>query len=91
MAFGASLLLLLGFVAYANRRPASPLSPGALMLGTSVKQEVPFGPVTITPPAPSPVAAIPKPSPARPSARVPRRGPQPTAATARLNHDSETE
>ena len=94
-AFGASLMLLLGFVAYVNRRPASPLSPGALMLNTSVKQEVPFGPVTIMPaaaaPKPSPVAAIPKPSPARPSARVPRRGPQPIASTAKLPHDSDTE
>jgi hypothetical protein len=54
----AGILVVLGLVANANRRPASPLSPGALMLNTLVKQEVPFGPVTITPPAapePSPV------------------------------------
>jgi hypothetical protein len=54
-----SLVALVGFVAYDNRRPASPLSPGALMMNGSIKQEVPFGPVTITPPA----AAVPKPSP----------------------------
>jgi len=56
-ALGASLLALLGFVAYANRRPASPLSPADLIMNESMKQEVPFGPVTLTPPA-----AAPKPS-----------------------------
>jgi len=50
-ATGASLLLALGFVAYANRRPASPLSPADLIMDGSMKQEVPFGPVTLTPPA----------------------------------------
>jgi len=96
-ALGASLVALVGFVAYANRRPASPLSPGALMLSASVKQEVPFGPVTITPPAtapnPSPVAAVlTKTSPVvRPTARMTRRKPLPNASTARLKHDSETE
>jgi len=50
-ATGASLLLALGFVAYANRRPASPLSPAALIMNESMKQDVPFGPVTLTPPA----------------------------------------
>jgi len=44
-----SLLLLLGFVGYANRRPASQLLPGALR--NDVKQDVPFGAATITPPA----------------------------------------
>jgi len=79
-AFGAGLLLLLGFVAYSNRRPASPLLPGALMMNTSVKQEVPFGPVTLTPAAaskPSPVAVVPNTSRVGPTARVPRRKPQP--------------
>jgi len=94
-AFGAGLLLLLGFVAYSNRRPASPLSPGALMMSTSVKQEVPFGPVTITPPAaapkPSSVAAVPKSSLVRPTARVPRRKPLHPASAARLKRDSDTE
>jgi hypothetical protein len=56
---GASFMAFIGYIAYANRRPASPLSPGALMMNGSIKQEVPFGPVTITPPA----AAVPKPSP----------------------------
>jgi len=73
-AFGAGLLLLLGYIAYANRRPASPLPPGALMMNGSIKQDVPFGPVTITPPA----AAAPKPSPA-----VKGRG-QPAVRPARV-------
>jgi hypothetical protein len=50
-ALGASLIAMLGFVAYANRRPASPLSPAALIMNESMKQEVPFGAVTLTPPA----------------------------------------
>lgn len=53
----AGILVVLGLIANANRRPASPLSPGALMQNTALQQEVPFGPVTITPPA-----AAPKPS-----------------------------
>jgi hypothetical protein len=83
-AFGASLLLLLGFVAYANRRPASPLSPGALMREGLLKQDVPFGAATITPPAaapkPSPIATR-KTSPAvRPANRKPATAlPQRTA------------
>lgn len=58
-ACGLSLLLLLGFVAYANRRSASPLSPGILM--KDVKQTVPFGAATINPPAATskPVVATP--------------------------------
>jgi hypothetical protein len=86
--FGAGLLLLLGFIAYANRRPASPLSPGALMLNGSVKQEVPFGPVTITPPT---AGVKTKPSPVRPAAQTPRRKPQPVVSAAKLKHDSDTE
>lgn len=50
-AVGASLLLLLGFVAYANRRPASQLLPGGI---GAVRQDLPFGAATITPPAPPP-------------------------------------
>ena len=89
-ALGAGLLLVLGFVAYANRRPASPLSPGALMMNTSINQEVPFGPVTIMPRAAvskgSSLAAVPaKTSPVmRPATRASRGKPRPTAATARL-------
>jgi len=96
-ALGAGLLLVLGFVAYANRRPASPLSPGALMMNGSINQEVPFGPVTIMPPTAvskgSSLAAVPaKTSPVmRPATRASRGKPRPTAATARLKQDSETE
>lgn len=43
---GLSLLVLMGFVAYANRRPASPLPLSALR---DVKQDVPFGAASITP------------------------------------------
>jgi len=55
-ACGLSLLVLLGFVAYANRRPAAPLGSGAL---GDVKQDVPFGTATITPPSVSKPAAAP--------------------------------
>ena len=88
-ALGVSLVALLGFVAYANRRPASPLSPGALMMNGSIKQDVPFGPVTITPPA----AAAPKPSPVvkgrgqpavRPAGVKPGAGPPSSVAANRL-------
>jgi len=86
---GVSLVALLGFVAYTNRRPASPLSPGALMMNGSIKQDVPFGPVTITPPA----AAAPKPSPVvkgrgqpavRPTRVKPGAGPPSSVAANRL-------
>lgn len=103
-ASAAGFLLLLGFVAYANRRPASPLSPGALLLNGSVKQDVPFGPVTITPSATvksapgaatttSPAArpAIPKPSAARRSADLHRRPSRYDSSTAKLQQQSETE
>ena len=88
-ALGVSLVALLGFVAYTNRRPASPLSPGALMMNGSIKQDVPFGPVTITPPA----AAAPKPSPVvkgrgqpavRPTRVKPGAGPPSSVAANRL-------
>src|SRR5208337_1277416 len=51
IASAAGFLLLLGFVAYANRRPASPLAPGASLMNGSVKQAVPFDPATTTPSA----------------------------------------
>jgi hypothetical protein len=97
-AFVASLLLLLAFVAYANRRPASPLAPGALMRDGWVKQGLPFGPATITPP---PAAVVSKPSasvPAKaspvvqPATRKPsagRRDPQAHRRSPR--HDSSAE
>jgi len=87
-------VLLLGFVAYTNRRPASPLSPGALMQNDLVKQDLPFGAATITPqPAmtqkPSPGTQG-KPSPSRRSAdQTPRAKPQPS--TAKLKRPSEME
>ncbi|MGC2324050.1 MAG: hypothetical protein WA463_15570 [Terriglobales bacterium] len=61
-ACGLSLLLIMGFVAYANRRPASPFLPGVL---TNVKQDVPFGAATITP---SPVVSQRNPAGRRPAA-----------------------
>ena len=76
-ACGLSVLLLLGFVAYANRRSASPLAPGALM--KDVKQNVPFGAATIAPPpaAPKPVVAAPA---GRPSPTVRPANQKPPAA-----------
>ena len=56
-ALAASIVLLLGFFAYVNRRPASPLSPGALINNGSVKQDIPFGATTITPPPATPKPA----------------------------------
>ncbi len=101
IASAAGFLLLLGFVAYANRRPASPLAPGTLMMNGSAKN-APFGPATITPsaatPKPSPVPpantapavrpAIPKPSAARRSADLHRRPLQDDSSTA-LKQQSE--
>ncbi len=99
-AFGASLMLLLGFIAYANRRPASPLSPGALMKNELVRQDVPFGAATITA---APVAVVPKPrasvpvkaSPAlRPATRKPsagRRSAQPLRRPSRDDSPAEDE
>jgi hypothetical protein len=85
-AFGASLLVLLGFVAFANRRPASPLSPGALMRNDSVKQAKPFGAATIAPPATaakqSAAAAPAKTAPAKTSPAV-RSTPQKPRSTRR--------
>lgn len=103
IASAAGFLLLLGFVAYANRRPASRLSPGTLMMNGSVKQAVPFGPATITPSAstlkPSSVTpantapavrpATPKPSAGRRSADLHRRPPPDDSSTAKLKQQSE--
>ena len=94
-AFGASLLVLLGFVAFANRRPASPLSPGALMQNDSVKQDKPFGAATITPrPAtvPKPHAAIApaKTSPAVRSTTQKRHSTRPSARRLRPHSQDDT-
>ena len=86
-ALAASIVLLLGFFAYVNRRPASPLSPGALINNGSVKQDIPFGATTITPPPATPkpaavrtaaartaaVRTAKRSSPVRPAARKPQR------------------
>jgi len=77
------LLLLLAFAAYAFRRPASPLAPGALLLNQNVKQNTPFGPVTITP-----SAALSKPSPVPPANTAPAvrpTTPKPSAARRRAD------
>jgi hypothetical protein len=103
IASAAGFLLLLGFIAYANRRPASRLSPGALMMNGSVKQAVPFDPATITPPASTPRSspdtaantapavrpATPKPSAGRRSADLHRRPSQDDSPTAKLKQQSE--
>jgi hypothetical protein len=84
-ALGASLLVLLGFIAFANRRPASPLSPGALMRNQSVKQDTPFGAATITPApatAPKPSAAV-APAKTSPAARSATAKPRATRRSAR--------
>ena len=91
-AFGASLLVLLGFVGFANRRPASPLSPGALMRNQSVKQDTPFGAATISPSpatAPRPNAAT-APAKSSPAVRSTTNKPRSTRrSTRRFRHRSE--
>jgi len=47
---GVSLVVLLGFIAYANRRAPSTLLPAAPTNNGSVTQQVPFGAITIAPP-----------------------------------------
>ncbi len=103
IASAAGLLLLLGFVAYANRRPASPLAPGASLMNRSVKQAAPSGPAAITPSAARPNPSLvppantapavrpttPKPSAARRSADLHRRPPPDDSSTAKLKQQSE--
>lgn len=82
-ACGLSLLLIMGFVAYANRRPVSPFLPGAL---TNVKQDVPFGAASVTPSAiaapPRRVAPGKRPAAAHAANRKPPAG-QPAARQLR--------
>ena len=80
-ACGLSLLLIMGFVAYANRRPASPFLPGVLM---NVKQDVPFGAATITP---SPVVSQRNPAGRRPAAMRPANR-KPSAAQPGVRRSS---
>jgi hypothetical protein len=105
IASAAGFLLLLGFVAYVNRRPASPLAPGASLMNGSVKQAAPSGPATIAPPAATPnpslvppantVPAVrpatPKPSAARRSADLHRRPSRKDSSTAKLKQDPDVE
>jgi len=104
IASAAGFLLLLGFVAYANRRLASPLAPGALMMNGSVKRAVPFDPATTTPSAATPKPSLvppaktapavrpttPKPSAARRSADL-HRPSRDDSSTAKLKQQSDTE
>jgi hypothetical protein len=57
-------VLALGWGAYENRTPAQPLSNSELVRGQAIKQDVPFGPASITP-QPQQVTANPTP-PVRP-------------------------
>jgi hypothetical protein len=59
-AIAAAILIAAGVIAYANRRPAAPLSNSDLVKSQSVRQQTPFGPATVAPPPPAP----PKPTPA---------------------------
>jgi len=93
-------LLLLVFGAYAFRRPASPLAPGALLVNQNAKQNVPFdsaaitplatAPSLVTPPTTAPAArpATPKPSAARRAAKLRWRPRQDNSSTA-LNQQSD--
>ena len=48
-----AVLGVAGIIAFANRRPASPLSDEELMRSRSIDQQTPFGSATITPPQPA--------------------------------------
>ena len=52
-----SVGVMLGWGAYASRRPASPLSPGVLMQSPKIVQQVPFGPASVAP-QPRPPAMV---------------------------------
>ncbi len=76
-AFGATLVVLLGFLTYANRRPPSPPSPGAMMNNGSIKQGMPSGAASIMPtpavvPKPSAVAPVENSSAIHPAAQKSR-------------------
>jgi len=102
-ACAVGFVLLIGFVAYVYRRPASPLPPGALLMNRTAKQDVPFGPVSITSPAtvksgpgtaattsPAPRPAIPKPSAARRNTNLRWHPRQDTSSTA-MNQQSDNQ
>jgi hypothetical protein len=61
-----AILAAAGIIAFANRRPASPLSPEDISRSEAIEQQAPFGSATITPANPAPVVApqSPKPAPA---------------------------
>jgi hypothetical protein len=70
VAAGVVILVMLGIMAYGNRRPASPLSAGEVLRQNAIEQQSPFGPARLKPQA----------SPARPAVAVPHA--PPTAAQA---------
>jgi len=61
-----AILAAAGIIAFANRRPASPLSPEDINRSEAIEQQAPFGSATIAPANPAPVVApqSPKPAPA---------------------------
>ena len=44
-----AILLTAGWLAYANRRPASPLPESTLQQSNSIQEQVPFGPAKLAP------------------------------------------
>jgi hypothetical protein len=92
---GASFVLLLGFIAYANRRPASPLTPWDLLHNHSIRQEVPFGAATIpgAPVAARPAApAVKRPTTkASPAVRSSPRKPANQRTARRLRQSSQND
>ena len=86
-----AILLMLGWSAIQNPRPAAPLSNSDLTKSSTIKQEVPFGPVTM-PPAVVPHAAptegvVAKPAPKPPAAQPPAKA-KPTAMKRTMRHRS---
>jgi hypothetical protein len=71
-----AVLLMVGWSAIQNPRPAAPLSQQELTHSSTIQQEVPFGPATIAaPPAKataSPAPAMVQPAPPNPPAKSPK-------------------
>ena len=78
VAAGAVILVMLGIMAYGNRRPASPFSTSEILRQNAIEQQSPFGPARLKPqvsPA-RPAAAGPSAPPTAAQAAAPRPSPQ---------------
>jgi hypothetical protein len=86
LAASVIILVMLGMMAYGNRRSASPLSLGEILRQNAIQQQAPFGPATVKPQvAPEPSAAHTGTSAAQAAAG--RKAPQKATPTRRLRAD----